>query len=332
MISGNSPGRLWFVSALLLGWAAQASDAASCVWKVSSPSGATLYLGGSAHALRSSDYPLPAPYNRALEASSHLVFETDMQTNEAATKGLVKAGRYPKGDSLKNHVDPRTYAYVRRYFSLRNIPEQKYSTYRPWLIELILESPPTENAQLGVERYLHQRALASHKPITGLESADEHMATFLGLNDREGEALLLIHFINLGRTDLAGGTILDAWRIAGAAEVESEKITRKLRNRSDVSQPIFGFPEGPGPGDIHLEVDSRKHFAKTRGELLSLFGNETVALGRIAKRNILTAHDGAAIRSRAQVKIRARRFPGKTLLPPAIEASERLAGKSERAG
>ena len=53
MISGSSPGRLWFVSALLLGWAAQASDAASCVWKVSSPSGATLYLGGSAHALRS---------------------------------------------------------------------------------------------------------------------------------------------------------------------------------------------------------------------------------------------------------------------------------------
>jgi len=212
MISGNSLGRLWFVSALLLGWAAQASDAASCVWKVSSPSGATLYLGGSAHALRSSDYPLPAPYNRALEASSHLVFETDMQTNEAATKGLVKAGRYPKGDSLKNHVDPRTYAYVRRFFSLQNIPEQKYSTYRPWLIELILESPPTENAQLGVERYLHQRALASHKPITGLESADEHMATFLGLNDREGEALLLIHFINLGRTDLGGGTMLDAWR------------------------------------------------------------------------------------------------------------------------
>ena len=223
MISGNSPGRLWFVSALLLGWAAQASDAASCVWKVSSPSGAALYLGGSAHALRSSDYPLPAPYNRALEASSHLVFETDMQTNEAATKGLVKAGRYPKGDSLKNHVDPRTYAYVRRFFSLQNIPEQKYSTYRPWLIELILESPPTENAQLGVERYLHQRALASHKPITGLESADEHMSTFLGLSDREGEALLLIHFINLGRTDLGGGTMLDAWRRGDA-----DTLTRLL--------------------------------------------------------------------------------------------------------
>src|SRR5205823_971276 len=65
MISGNSPVRLWFVSALLLGWAAQASDAASCVWKVSSPSGATLYLGGSAHALRSPDYPLPALQSRA---------------------------------------------------------------------------------------------------------------------------------------------------------------------------------------------------------------------------------------------------------------------------
>src|SRR5205085_8967788 len=124
----------------------------------------------------------------------------------------------------------------------------------------------------------------------------------------------------------------DAVGDAVAAEVESENITRKLRNRSDVSQPIFGFPEGSGPGNVYLKIDPRKHFAKTRGELLSLFGNETIAVRRIAKRNILTSHDGAAIRSCAQVKIRARRFPSKTLLPPAVEASERLAGKSERAG
>src|SRR5438045_6660292 len=91
MISGSSLGRLWFVSALLLGWAAQASDAASCVWKVSSPSGATLYLGGSAHALRSSDYPLPAPYNRAFDASSRLIFESDPKNLEAASKGLIKS-------------------------------------------------------------------------------------------------------------------------------------------------------------------------------------------------------------------------------------------------
>src|ERR1700682_1298550 len=39
-------------------------QAASCVWKVSGPNGGTLYLGGSIHALRKVDYPLPLAFNR----------------------------------------------------------------------------------------------------------------------------------------------------------------------------------------------------------------------------------------------------------------------------
>jgi uncharacterized protein YbaP (TraB family) len=212
MKSGSPLGRLIFVFAIVSGGVCQNGDAASCVWKVTSSTGGTLFLGGSVHALRSTDYPLPAPYNRALDASARLVFETDLANSEAVSKGLVKAGQYPKGDSLKNHVDPRTYSYVRRFFALQNVPEQKFNTYRPWLIEMMLEAPPTENSQLGVEQFLAPRAQANHKPITGLESVQEHMAPFVGLSDREGEVLLLVHFINMGRTSPGIGKILDSWR------------------------------------------------------------------------------------------------------------------------
>src|ERR1051325_11162074 len=40
----------------------RAAVASSCVWKVTGPGGGTMYLGGSVHALRKSDYPLPAAY------------------------------------------------------------------------------------------------------------------------------------------------------------------------------------------------------------------------------------------------------------------------------
>jgi uncharacterized protein YbaP (TraB family) len=225
MISGSPLRRLIFVFAFISGCACQIMDAASCVWKVTSPGGATLFLGGSAHALRSSDYPLPAPYLRAFDASSRLIFETDPKTMDAAAKGLIKAGQYPKGDSLKNHVDPRSYAYVRRYFGLLNIPEQKFNTFRPWLIDVMLESPPTENYELGVERFLKRRAEAAHKSIAGLESVQEHIAPFAGLSDREGEALLLIHFINMGRTDLGAGNIITWWR-RGEADI----LARRMRD------------------------------------------------------------------------------------------------------
>src|SRR5206468_11759291 len=92
--------------------------ALSCVWKVTDRTGGALYLGGSVHALRSSDYPLPAAYNRAFDASERIVFEIDPKALSGSGDAMLKAGKYSNGDSLKNHVEPRTYDYLRRMFGL----------------------------------------------------------------------------------------------------------------------------------------------------------------------------------------------------------------------
>jgi uncharacterized protein len=215
--------RLIVSAAVASAFVSHDGQAASCVWKVTSPNGGTLYLGGSVHALRSSDYPLPQPYNRALQGASRLVFEADPDAIATATKRLMKAGQYSGNDGLKKHVDPRTYDYVRRFFALRGVPEQKFSRYRPWMIEMMLESAPSENRHLGVEEYLKTRAVTDHKPIDGLESVEEHMSPFVGLSDRQSEALLLVFFVNLGRTDLPqAGKMLDAWRRGDADAVTAE--------------------------------------------------------------------------------------------------------------
>jgi uncharacterized protein YbaP (TraB family) len=255
MRSGRPLARLIFVCTILSGSVGQSADAASCVWKVTSPSGGTLFLGGSVHALRSSDYPLPAPYLRALDASSRLAFETDLASNALATKGLLKAGRYSKGDNLKNHVDPRTYSYVRRYFALQNVPEQKFNTYRPWLIGLMLEAAPTANNELGVEQFLKRKAQPNHKPITGLESVDEHMAPFVGLSDRESEALLLVHFINLGRGGPGIDHILASWRRGDADTL--------VRTMGDA------FQEFPAFMDRIITARNRRWIPKIEGFLKS---------------------------------------------------------------
>jgi uncharacterized protein len=196
--------------------------AASCVWKVTSSDGRVLYLGGSFHALRPSDYPLPRQYSQAFDACSRLAFEDDPKTGEAAFHALTKAGEYPKGDSLKKHVDPRTYAYLRRFFALHDIPEQKFSRYRPWFIDIILSSPPPEYYQLGVERFLQGRAQKAGKQISGLESTREHNDVFVGLTDKQAEALLLTLFINAGREEKTD--MFQAWRRGDA-----ELLARKTR-------------------------------------------------------------------------------------------------------
>ena len=143
-----------------------------------------MYLGGSVHALRSSDYPLPAAYNRAFDASSRVVFENDPKAGSREAKELVRAGTYPKGDPSK---------------------------YRPWLLNVLLSSPSYEHWQLGMERYLQRRAAAKSKPVSGLESPKEHNAFFVDLNDRESEALLLILFVNAAREG-PSASMISAWR------------------------------------------------------------------------------------------------------------------------
>src|SRR5438477_613041 len=169
----------------------------ACVWKVSDAGGKVLYLGGSIHVLTSTDYPLPVAYNRAFDASNHLAFEADPKDFRNLPRNVFKAGEYPKGDNLKNHVDPRTYDYLRRFFGLIKVPEEKFSRYRPWLLAEILQAPQLHglSLDLGVEGFLIKRARANSKPISGLETLKEGMAMMSGLTDRQSETMLLLTFI-----------------------------------------------------------------------------------------------------------------------------------------
>jgi len=203
--------------------------AKSCVWKITAKDGHTLYLGGSFHALRPTDYPLPPEYNRAFEASSRLVFEEDPSTGAASGNALLKSGQYPKGDNIKNHVDPRTYDYLRRFFTLIKVPEEKFRLYKPWLIDLILSAPPPEYSKLGVENFLWARAKTNSKQVSGLESSREHNQVFAGLSDRESEALLLILFINAAREDARGVDIVSVWR-RGEAEIINKLMRESFRD------------------------------------------------------------------------------------------------------
>ena len=197
-----------------------------------------MYLGGSVHALRNTDYPLPAVYNHALDTSSRVVFEDDPKAGAREAKELLRAGTYPKGDTLKNHVDPRTYAYIRRFFALVNVPENEFARYRPWLINVLLSSPTYEHYQLGVEQYLERRAAANSKPVSGLESAKEHNAFFVDMSDRESEALLLILFIDAAREDPNGATLITAWR-RGDAETLNRVVRESFQDFPSLARRLL---------------------------------------------------------------------------------------------
>lgn len=259
--------------------AAGAQAATACVWKVTRPDGKVVYLGGSVHALRESDYPLPAAYMRAFDASSRIAFEVDAKALKASSESLVQNGKYRKGDSLKNHVDARTYAYVRRLFELMNVPEASFSQYRPWFIVLMLESAATQRfrPKAGVDEFFMKRAARRSMPVVGLESVQEHARIYSGLSDRESEILLLVTFIPSG-TNRTGDDLMKAWR-RGDAETLARIMDRESQEFPAFNERLLGARNRAwipkienflGSGHTYFVVAGAGHFGGSKGLLALL--------------------------------------------------------------
>lgn len=259
--------------------ATESNGASACVWKVTRPDGKTVYLGGSVHALPKSDYPLPAAYLRAFDASSRIAFEVDARALQESTKSLVQNGKYRRGDSLKNHVDARTYAYMRRLFGLMNVAEESFSQYRPWFIVLMLQSASLARSspKAGVDEYFMKRAAKRSMPVTGLESVQEHARVYSGLTDRESEILLLSTFIP-SETRRGGDEVMKAWQ-RGDAETLARIMEQEAKEFPAFNERLLGARNRAwipridnflASGHTYFVVVGAGHFGGSKGLLALL--------------------------------------------------------------
>jgi len=83
-----------------------------CVWRVTNAK-APFYLVGSIHSLSSRDYPLPSPYEMALNESKRIVFEYDPNRDDEFQAKFADAGKYPPGQDIRSKIHPRTLAWQR---------------------------------------------------------------------------------------------------------------------------------------------------------------------------------------------------------------------------
>lgn len=218
--------------AIFLCLEAQDASARACVWKVTAGD-YVLYLAGSVHRLRGVDYPLPAPYEEAFRASSALSFETDLRRMTGSS--LADVARLPRGTTLRQHLDPKVWAYVQQVLARSRgstHPEEKIEHLRPWAVGMLLQSPKgiegLESGE-GVETYLTQKAARAHKEITGLVPLKEHIAVFGGMNDSDGQAYMLYSFIGLNQLDKEYQRTVQLWK-AGDVDGLARSIDEEYRD------------------------------------------------------------------------------------------------------
>lgn len=200
------------------------SLSAASVWKVSKGD-QHFYLAGTVHLLSKSDYPLPAAYDTAFNASSHLLFETDLNvlTSPAGLTKMIQQNTYSDGRTLEQVLSAGVYQRLKTYATARNMPIAAISRFKPGFAAMMLATVEMQRlgtAETGVDMHYMQLGQQQNKSIAGLETMDEHLAVLDGMNQLDPDLTISSTLDDMHKVEEQLVEMKQAWRGGDAAKLE----------------------------------------------------------------------------------------------------------------
>jgi uncharacterized protein len=208
--------------------------AQSSVWKVSRGA-SVVYLGGTCHLLRASDFPLPAEFDAAFRLSRELYFETDiarMQSPEMQQVVLVK-GLFTDGRSLESTLPPDAWRAVRAYCETAGMPIAQASRMKPWLFAVsvaLLEFQKIGISAEGVDLHYHKLATREGKKIGHLETFEHHLDLITGLGAGRESEMVSKSLEDVAELPTVIEALLKAWKAGDLAKLD-QLMVREMREK-----------------------------------------------------------------------------------------------------
>ena len=211
--------------------AAISSPPVPLMWKVSDADN-DLYLLGSFHMLKPTDYPLAVDVDEAFEDAEALVFELspqEMQSPELAM-AMGQAALRNDGTSLDSELPAATAAKLKAWLTVNDaelkkmsVPAQVFQMFEPWFVGLMISIVEMNkmglDPEIGLDMHFMGRAQKASKSTAGLEKGSEQIAVFDGMGKAEQLQFLQE---SLGEADSARDqieTLHTAWRNGDASQL-----------------------------------------------------------------------------------------------------------------
>ena len=202
------------------------------VWQVSSGDN-TIYLGGTVHLLRSTDYPLPAEYEQAYEASSEIYFEIDMQSmnDPAMVMEMARQLTYSDGRSLKTVLNSEAYTALSEYAAGIGLPQMMLDPFKPGMVVTMLQLMEFQRIGFtpqGVDTYFDEKARADAKSLGYFETIDEQIALLVGMGEGYESEFILLSLENMEEIEELMDAMIVAWR-EGNKDALAELFVDKMK-------------------------------------------------------------------------------------------------------
>ena len=217
---------LWRTALLLfILFTASGVQAESSVWAVSS-SKTTVYLAGSFHMLRASDYPLPAEFFTAYQDSRKIIFEVppgEMESPEYMEM-FLSAAIYNDGTTLKEHITSAAYTKAESFYKERNYPLEQYLLFKPTFFVMTLTvlemNKIGADPKKGIDYFFKNKAMQDGKVTGSLETVDQQISILTSVDANAGSDQILETIEELKQLEVKLGEHLAAWRKGDEAKME----------------------------------------------------------------------------------------------------------------
>lgn len=194
------------------------------LWKVSDADN-EIYLLGSFHMLKPTDYPLSKDVDGAFEDAETVVFELSPEEMSSPALGMAmgQAALRRDGTMLDSEL-PASVAEKLRAWNETNaaslqkigLAPQVFQMFEPWFVGLTISIVEMNKLGLdpaiGLDMHLSDRARRASKPTLGLEQGSEQIAVFDGMGKDEQLQFLEESLNEADDATVEIEKLHDAWR------------------------------------------------------------------------------------------------------------------------
>jgi uncharacterized protein YbaP (TraB family) len=231
-----------------------------------------VYLLGSVHLLRQSDYPLPAVVDRAYADADTLVMELDMDDiDPLSTQATInRLGLLPAGKTLADVLGPDQYEEVTAQAAALDVPIELLAQSEPWLAAITIEQLVLTrlgfDPRFGVEMMLAGQASKDRKSIEGLETIDEQLGLLDGLSAEAQRDLLMQTLEEGSEIAMLMDAMIAAWRSGDVEHLEDTMLV-ELADYPELYRTIVADRNGRWMESLEAMLEDERDYLIVVGAL-----------------------------------------------------------------
>ncbi len=214
----------------------------SSVWRVTGD-GNEMYIGGTVHLLKDSDYPLPKEYEEAYAHADVLVFEADLEKMEdpsLATQMMAKMV-YQDGRTLDQVLNKKVYEKLNKACEKMGLPLANMNQFKPAMVILTMTNIKMKGSGMtaeGIDKHYYAKGKTEEKGLAFLESVDSQLELLANMGEGNENEFIEHSLEDLDNMEKGLADLISNWR-EGSSESMQKQIEEMQKDYPKLYQDLL---------------------------------------------------------------------------------------------